>query len=70
MSPFKLSLINPLTDDPDETVDLDDELVGRLRQVVDAQPDLTMAEALRQGVQHVADNGPLGGGRRMGGVQE
>ena len=64
MSPFKLSLINPLNDDPDETVDLDDELVGRLRQVVDANPDLTMADALRQGVQHVADNGPLGGGQQ------
>jgi hypothetical protein len=64
MSPFKLSLINPLTDDPDETVDLDDELVGRLRQVVDANPDLTMADALRQGVQHVADKGPLGGGQQ------
>jgi hypothetical protein len=62
MSPFKLSLINPMNDDPDETVDLDDDLVGRLRQVVDANPDLTMGEALRQGVQHVADNGPLGGG--------
>jgi len=64
MSPFKLSLINPLNDDPDETVDLDDELVGRLRSVVDAHPDLTMGEALRQGVQHVADNGPLGGDQK------
>ena len=58
MSPFKLSLINPGTDDPDETVDLDDELVGKLQQVVDANPDLTMAEALRQGIAHVAENGP------------
>jgi hypothetical protein len=58
MSPFKLSLINPGNDDPDETVDLDDELVGKLQQVVDAHPDLTMAEALRQGIAHVAENGP------------
>jgi hypothetical protein len=58
MSPFKLSLINPGNDDPDETVDLDDELVGKLKEVVDANPDLTMAEALRQGVAHVAEHGP------------
>jgi hypothetical protein len=64
MSPFKLSLINPANDDPDETVELDDELVGRLREVVDASPDLTMAEALRRGVQHVVDNGPSGGGQQ------
>ena len=50
MSPFKLSLINPGNDDPDETVELDDDLVGKLKQVVDADPDLTMAEALRQGI--------------------
>jgi hypothetical protein len=60
MSPFKLSLINPSNDDPDETVELDDALVTRLQEVVDAHPDLTMAEALRQGVQHVVDNGPAG----------
>jgi hypothetical protein len=58
MSPFKLSLINPGNDDPDETVELDDDLVGKLKQVVDANPDLTMAEALRQGVAHVAEHGP------------
>ena len=58
MSPFKLSLINPGNDDPDETVELDDDLVGKLKQVVDANPDLTMAEALRQGIAHVAENGP------------
>jgi hypothetical protein len=57
--PFKLSLVNLGTDDPDETVDLDDSLVEKLRGVVDADPDLTLAEALRQGVQHVADNGPM-----------
>ena len=59
MSPFKLSLVNPGNDDPDETVELDDELVGQLKQAVDADPDLTLAEALRQGVQHVAENGPM-----------
>jgi len=58
MSPFKLSLINPGNDDPDETVDLDDELVGKLQQVVDSHPDLTMAEALKQGITHVAERGP------------
>ena len=57
--PFKLSLVNLGTDDPDETVDLDDSLVEKLRGVVDADPDLTIAEALRRGVQHVADNGPM-----------
>ena len=56
--PFKLSLINLGNDDPDETVDLDDSLVEKLRGVVDADPDLTIAEALRRGVQHVAENGP------------
>jgi hypothetical protein len=58
MSPFKLSLINTDNDDPDVTVELDDELAGKLQQVVDANPDLTMSEALKQGVAHVAENGP------------
>lgn len=58
MSPLKLSLINTDNDDPDVTVDLDDELAGKLQQVVDAHPDLTMGEALRQGVAHVAEHGP------------
>jgi len=62
MSPFKLSLINPDNDDPDESVELDDATVGKLKQVVDAHPDLTMAEALRQGIVHVAENGPTSGG--------
>jgi hypothetical protein len=39
-------------------VELDDELAGKLQQVVDAHPDLTMGEALKQGVAHVAENGP------------
>ena len=55
MSPMKLSLINPDNDDPDETVELDDQLAGDLRRVVDETPDLTMADALREGVQHVVD---------------
>ena len=57
MSPFKLSLINTYNDDPDVTVELDDELAGKLQQAVDANPDLTMAEALKQGVAHVAEGG-------------
>lgn len=61
MSPLKLSLIGP-GDDSEEVVELhDDELMNQLRQVVDASPDLTMTEALRQGIQHVVDRGPVGG---------
>ncbi|HLM05775.1 MAG TPA: hypothetical protein VK402_11380 [Blastococcus sp.] len=62
MSPFKLSLFNPDNDDPDETIDLDDELVGKLKQTVDADPDLTIGEAFRRGIQHVVDNPPRQGG--------
>ena len=51
---MKLSLFNS-DDDREDLVELDDELAGKLRQVVDETPDLTMAEALRQGVQHVVD---------------
>lgn len=57
MSPLKLSLFNR-DDEPEETVELDDELVAKLRSVVDAHPELTMQEALRQGIQHVVDHGP------------
>lgn len=60
MSPIKLSLFNS-DDDREETVELDDELAGKLRKVVDDTPDLTMAEALRQGIQHVVDRGSAGG---------
>ena len=59
MSPFKLSLINTGNDDPDETIDLDDDLVDQLKQTVDADPDLTLEKALRQGIQHVVDRGPM-----------
>ena len=58
---IKLSLISQ-GDEPDETIELDERLLGRLRETVDAQPDLTLAEAFRRGLQHVIDDGPLGGG--------
>jgi hypothetical protein len=62
MSPMKLSLINTDNDEPDETIELDDELAGKLKRVVDETPDLTMAEALRRGIAHVAENRPTTGG--------
>jgi hypothetical protein len=51
---IKLSLFNS-DDDREETVELADDLAGKLRETVDATPDLTMADALRQGIQHVVD---------------
>jgi hypothetical protein len=60
MSPLKLSLIGTADDDVNETVELDDELVAKLKKVVDDNPDLTLANALRQGIIHVAENGPTG----------
>jgi hypothetical protein len=60
MSPLKLSLIGTADDDVNETVELDDELVAKLKKVVDDNPDLTLADALRQGIIHVAENGPTG----------
>jgi len=60
MSPLKLSLIGDSDDDVNETVELDDELVAKLKKVVDDNPDLTLADALRQGIIHVAENGPTG----------
>jgi hypothetical protein len=66
MSPLKLSLFNR-GDDEEETVELDDDaLVGQLRDVVNANPDLTMEEALRRGIQHVVDNGAPTGGTSAG----
>jgi hypothetical protein len=60
MSPIKFSLRGP-GDDREETVELDDDdLVGQLREVVDATPDLTMTEAVRQGIKHVVDTGRSG----------
>ena len=59
MSPFKLSLVNPGNDDPDDVVELDDELVDQFKRTVDADPDLTLEKAFRRGIQHVVDNGPM-----------
>ena len=61
MPVIKLSLFND-AGEPDETVELDEALAEQFKATVDAQPDLTMAEAFRRGIQHVVDNGPLGGG--------
>ena len=61
MPVIKLSLFNQ-ADEPDETVELDEGLVQQLKATVDAQPDLSLQEAFRRGIQHVVDNGPLGGG--------
>jgi hypothetical protein len=58
MSPVKLSLFNSGDDREQESVELDDDLVDQLRRVVDAHPDLTMQEALRQGIAHIVANGP------------
>jgi hypothetical protein len=51
---MKLSLFNS-DDDREDLVELDDELAAKFRKVVDETPDLTMADALREGVQHVVD---------------
>jgi hypothetical protein len=65
MSPMKFSLRGSGDDDREETVELDDDaLVGQLREVVDATPDLTLADALREGIQHVVDNRQPGGGQQ------
>jgi hypothetical protein len=62
MSPLKLSLFNRDDDREEEIVELDDDdLVTKFRDTVNASPDLTMQEALRQGMQHVVDRGPTGG---------
>jgi hypothetical protein len=60
MSPYKLSLIGPNDDDDRDDIELDDELVAKLKRVVAENPDLTLADALRQGIIHVAENGPTG----------
>ena len=60
MSPMKLSLYNPGGEAEEVEVD-DDVLVGQLREVVDATPELTMQEALRRGMQHVVDTHRAGG---------
>ncbi len=63
MSPIKLSLLNS-DDDREETVDIDDALIGELRQVVDATPGLTLADAFREGIRHVVDKRRPGGGQQ------
>ena len=63
MSPMKLSLYNPGGETEEVEVD-DDVLVGQLRDVVDATPELTMQEALRRGMQHVVDTHRDGGGQQ------
>ena len=63
MSPIKLSLFNS-DDDREETVELDDQLAGDLRSVVDATPDLTLEQAFREGIQHVVDKRRPGGGQQ------
>jgi hypothetical protein len=45
-------------------VELDDQLVKDLRSVVDATPDLTLADAFREGIQHVVDKRRPGGGQQ------
>jgi hypothetical protein len=52
--PIKLSLYGP-EDGAEEHVELDDELAGKLRTTVDAHPDLTMADVIRQGIEHVVE---------------
>jgi len=60
MSPYKLSLFCPNVYDYRDVVVLDYELVAMLKRVFDENPDLTLADALRQGIIHVAENGPTG----------
>jgi hypothetical protein len=63
MSPIKLSLFNP-GDDHEETVEIDDRLADDLRQVVADTPDLTLEQALREGLEHVVAKRKRGGGQQ------
>jgi hypothetical protein len=63
MSPFKFSLFNR-DDDDEETVEIDDQLADDLRQVVADTPDLTLEQALREGLQHVVEKRKRGGGQQ------
>jgi hypothetical protein len=56
---MKLSLYGP-EEGAEEHIEVDDDLAARLRQTVDAHPDLTMSEAIRQGIEHVVEHGPAG----------
>ncbi|RBY83435.1 hypothetical protein [Blastococcus sp. TF02A-30] len=58
---MKFSLMNPW-DDREETVELDDDLAGKVQETVDNDPDLTLAEVLRQGLQRIVEE-RSGGGR-------
>ena len=61
MSPLKLSLFNR-GDEPDEEIEIDDDdLVTRFRDTVNATPDLTMQDALREGIEHVVEKRSTGG---------
>jgi len=50
--PIKLSLYGP-EEGAEEHVELDDELAGKVRRTLDAHPELTMADVIRQGIEHV-----------------
>ena len=50
--PIKLSLYGP-EDGAEEHVELDDELAGKVRTTLDAHPELTLADLIRQGIEHV-----------------
>ena len=52
MSPMKLSILGP-EDGFEEHVDLDDDLAAQLRKTVDAHPELTVGDLIRQGIEHV-----------------
>ena len=52
--PIKLSLYGP-EEGAEEHVELDDELAGKVRKTLDAHPELTMADVIRQGIEHVVD---------------
>jgi hypothetical protein len=62
MPVIKLSSVGGHGPSLDEVIELDDDLFGKVRATVDAQDDLTLPEAFRRGLQHVVDQGPLGGG--------
>lgn len=64
MSPYKLSLFKDDDDDDRDEIELDDELVGQLRETVDATPDLTMEQAVREGLKHVVERRRPGGGQQ------
>jgi hypothetical protein len=48
---MKLSLFN--SEGREETVELPESVADSLRDVVDATPELTFEDALRQGIEHV-----------------